>query len=500
LQLPWRGALGGPTFCRVERWGIAMPGSVHPAQVAGMFYPAAPDALNALIADVRNHARPDGGVAPKVVIAPHAGLVYSGAVAATAFGPWARRVEPPRRIVIIGPAHRVAFSGIAVHPASKWRTPLGEIPVAAVTHAGLAQAPGIIVDPRPFAGEHSLEMHLIMLQAMLQAPFEIVPILVGDADPHRVAEALRRVWGGPETVVAVSSDLSHFLDQISAQSIDSDTARRIETLDAAALDGRRACGFLPIRAALEIAAERDMRVSGLHLATSADVGADASRVVGYGAFALEYAASARIAETDRERLLSACMIALRDAAQTGGKAPPPTLDAVSPALSAWRATFVTLTENERLRGCIGSLGPRRALIEDAVANTAQAAFADPRFPPLKESELTGLRLDVSILSHPRLIPPGSESELAAALEPDRDGLILSGGKRRALFLPSVWRHLPDARAFVRHLMAKAGFESNRWPEGLEARRFRVESFGAPWRRVDAKDVGLEANDAKAVQH
>jgi MEMO1 family protein len=216
--------------------------TVHPPQVAGMFYQAEPDALNALIADVRKSAGPDGGVAPKVVIAPHAGLVYSGAVAATAFDAWARRPEPPRRIVIIGPAHRVAFSGVAVHPASKWRTPLGEIPVAAVTHAELAQASGVVVDPRPFAGEHPLEMHLIMLQAMLPAPFEIVPILVGDADPGSVAEALCRVWGGPETVVAVSSDLSHFLDQVSAQSIDSDTGRRIETLDAAALDGRRAAG------------------------------------------------------------------------------------------------------------------------------------------------------------------------------------------------------------------------------------------------------------------
>ncbi|MGH6798988.1 MAG: AmmeMemoRadiSam system protein B, partial [Roseiarcus sp.] len=239
-------------------------GAIHPAQAAGMFYPADPDAVNALIADVRRQARPDGGVAPKVVVAPHAGIVYSGSVAATAFGPWARRAEPPRRIVIVGPAHRVAFRGLAVHPAAKWLTPLGEAPVAPVAHAELAQAPGVVVDPRPFAGEHSLEMHMVMLQAMLPAPFEIVPILVGDADPHWVAEALRRVWGGPETVVAVSSDLSHFLDQRRAESIDSDTARRIETLDAAALDGRRACGFLAVKAALEIAAERDMRASGLH--------------------------------------------------------------------------------------------------------------------------------------------------------------------------------------------------------------------------------------------
>ena len=449
---------------------------------------------------MRKQARPDGGVAPKVVVAPHAGVVYSGSVAATAFGAWARRPEPPGRIVIVGPAHRVAFSGVAVHPASKWRTPLGEAPVAPVAHAELAEAPSVVVDPRPFVGEHSLEMHLIMLQAMLPAPFEIVPILVGDADPRCVAEALRRVWGGPETVVAVSSDLSHFLDRGRAESIDSDTARRIETLDAAALDGRRACGFLAVKAALEIAAERDMRASGLHLATSADMGADASRVVGYGAFALEYAASARLAEADRERLLSACMTALGVAARTSGKAPAPTLDGLSPALSAWRATFVTLTENERLRGCIGSLSPNRPLIEDALANTAQAGFADPRFPPLKESELTGLRLDVSILSHPRPIPAESESELAGALEPDRDGLILSAGRRCALFLPSVWRHLPDTRAFVRHLMAKAGFEPNRWPERLQARRFRVESFGAPWRRGDSKDSGPAAIEARRIRY
>src|SRR5260370_29751875 len=251
---------------------------VHPAQVAGMFYPAQTESLRQLIESARRRARADGAVAPKVVIAPHAGIVYSGSVAATASCPWPRRVDPPRRMVIVGPAHRYAFRGLAIHPAAAWLTPLGEARVARDLHARLAGARAVAVDARPFAGEHSLEMHLVMLQAMLPAPFEIVPILVGDADPPIVAEALRRVWGGPETVVAVSSDLSHFLDQTNAQSIDSDTARRIETLDAAALDGRRACGFLPIKGALEIAAERDMRISGLHLATSADAGAEASRV------------------------------------------------------------------------------------------------------------------------------------------------------------------------------------------------------------------------------
>jgi AmmeMemoRadiSam system protein B/AmmeMemoRadiSam system protein A len=478
-----------------------MPTSeVHPAQVAGMFYPAEPGSLGALIDEARRRARADGGVAPKVVVAPHAGIVYSGAVAATAFGPWARRAEAPRRIVIVGPAHRVAFHGLAVHPAARWRTPLGEARVAAVTHAGLAKVSGVSVDPRPFSGEHSLEMHLVMLQAMLPAPFEIVPILVGDADPVHVAEALRVVWGGPETAIAVSSDLSHFLDRRAAETIDADTARRIETLDASALEGRRACGFLPIKGALEIAAERDMRASGLHLATSADVGADASRVVGYGAFAFEYSASARLQDADRELLLSACMAGLGEATQNGGKPPALRLNGRSPALSPWRATFVTLTESEQLRGCIGSPAPRRPLIDDAIANTAQAGFADPRFPALNENELAGLRLDVSILSHPRPIRAGSESELVSGLEPDRDGLILGAGERRALFLPSVWRQLPDGRAFVRHLIAKAGLETTSWPEGLKAMRFRVESFGAPWRRVDAEEIATAINEAAPALH
>ena len=127
----------------------------------------------------------------------------------------------------------------------------------------------------------------------------------------------------------------------------------------------------------------------------------------------------------------------------------------------------------------------------------QAGFADPRFPPLEESDLAGLRLDVSVLSHPRPIPAASESELAAALEPDRDGLILGAGRRSALFLPSVWRQLPDARAFVAPLIAKAGLEANRWPEGLKAKRFRVESFGAPWRSVDSEEIAAAINRGDA---
>ena len=120
--------------------GAEMLDDVHPAQVAGLFYPAGAHSLRDLIGQMGKQGRPDGGVAPKVVVAPHAGIVYSGSVAATAFGSWARRAEPPRRIVIVGPAHRFAFRGLAIHPAMAWSTPLGEAAVARDLHGRLAEA------------------------------------------------------------------------------------------------------------------------------------------------------------------------------------------------------------------------------------------------------------------------------------------------------------------------------------------------------------------------
>lgn len=133
-----------------------------------------------------------------------------------------------------------------------------------------------------------------------------------------------------------------------------------------------------------------------------------------------------------------------------------------------------------------------------MANAVEAGFSDPRFPPLTENELAGLGLDVSILSHPRPIPAASVAELAAALEPDRDGLILGLGRRRALFLPSVWRQLPDGREFVRHLLLKAGLDG--WPEELEAARFRVELFGAPWLRIEPGDIAPARIDGARALH
>ena len=394
------------------RSGTSRCGSeVHPAQVAGLFYPA----------EAGRPSRSDRGSAQAGAARRRASRRRSSSRRTPASSIPARSPRPPSARGRAAPSRRAASSSSARRIASR---SAGSRSIrrrsGARRSARRRSRPtltpdsrrrrGVAVDARPFAGEHSLEMHLVMLQAMLPAPFEILPILVGDAEPQAVAEALRLVWGGPETVIAVSSDLSHFLDERRARSIDSDTARRIETLDADSLDGRRACGFLPIMGALAIAAERDMRVSGLHLATSADAGADASRVVGYGAFAFEYAASARLAEADRALLLSTCMAALAAAARSGGAAPAlasrrrvarpfaPARDLRHPdrRTSGCAAASARQPPSAADRGCARERGARRA--------SPTRAFRRSRKPISR-----GLRLDVSILSHPRPIPAAKRS-------------------------------------------------------------------------------------------
>ncbi|MFM7084516.1 MAG: AmmeMemoRadiSam system protein A, partial [Hyphomicrobium sp.] len=177
---------------------------------------------------------------------------------------------------------------------------------------------------------------------------------------------------------------------------------------------------------------------------------------GYGAFGFEYAASARLSDPDRHFLLKTAMAALSEAALKGGNAGNLIAQGpLSPVLTAHRATFVTLTHENKLRGCVGSVIPHRPLTGDIFLNTVKAGFQDRRFSPLSPEELNGLTVSISILSHRREIQMQKEQELLETLEPDRDGLILQDGEKSALFLPSVWSSLPDPLHFVRHLKAKA---------------------------------------------
>ncbi len=268
---------------------------IRPPAVAGSFYPADPRALRAMIESFLAAARPalgrPVGPPPKAVIAPHAGYVYSGPVAGTAFAALSA-VAGPRicRTVLLGPAHRVAVRGLALPGAAAFATPLGEIEIDAEAVAAIADLPQVVESPAAHASEHSLEVELPFLQVLLGG-FSLLPLVVGDATGAEIAEVLERVWGDGETAIVVSSDLSHYLPYDDARRVDAETAEQILAL-AGPLDARRACGARPIDGLLLAARRRGMTASLLDLRSSGDTAGDRGRVVGYGAFAFHEHAAA----------------------------------------------------------------------------------------------------------------------------------------------------------------------------------------------------------------
>ncbi|RST55719.1 AmmeMemoRadiSam system protein B [Variovorax sp. MHTC-1] len=262
--------------------------AVRPAAVAGTFYPSDALQLQREVGDCL--AAADSAVAesahpPKLLIVPHAGYVYSGAVAAQAYAllaPWRDRIT---RVVLIGPAHRCAVRALAAPEADAFDTPLGRIALEHASLARLGTPPQVVHDDWPHAFEHSLEVQLPFLQMVLDS-FALVPLLVGSANPSELAQVLDRLWGGDETLIVVSSDLSHYLPYAQAQARDRATVQRILAFDGA-LVPEEACGALAINGALQAARSHGLQPRLLDLRNSGDTAGDRRRVVGYAAIAFE---------------------------------------------------------------------------------------------------------------------------------------------------------------------------------------------------------------------
>lgn len=260
-----------------------MTTTIRPAAVAGMFYPGDRRHLALDIQRMLDAASPTP-LRPKALIVPHAGYVYSGPVAASAYVLLKEMREVIRRVVLLGPVHRVWVRGLALPAVDAFETPLGVVPLDEEAMTRLLQLPQVEVNEAAHAWEHSLEVHLPFLQTVLD-DFVLVPLAVGGATPGQVAEALERVWGGEETMIVVSSDLSHYLPYDQARRSDQATAQAILDLHTD-LVGEQACGAHPING-LMLAARRHKLVPHLlDLRNSGDTAGDKTRVVGYGAFAL----------------------------------------------------------------------------------------------------------------------------------------------------------------------------------------------------------------------
>jgi MEMO1 family protein len=256
---------------------------VRPPACAGRFYPADPTELRKMVKNLLAAAKTPYEPAPKAIIAPHAGYVYSGPVAASAYACLQSARDTIKRVVLIGPAHYAEFSGLATSSADAFSTPLGSASVDENAIAQLRLLPQVMVFDQAHEPEHCLEVHLPFLQTVLDG-FALVPLLVGDAASDEIAGVLAALWDGPETCIVVSSDLSHYLDYPSARAADEKTAHVIETLQGEQLDGNQACGVRPIRGLLQLARERGLRPHCVDLRNSGDTAGPRDRVVGYGAF------------------------------------------------------------------------------------------------------------------------------------------------------------------------------------------------------------------------
>lgn len=470
--------------------------SIRPPAVAGMFYPGdaaeLDSAVNGYLAGV---ALGDGAAVPKAVIAPHAGYVYSGALAAEAYARLAPARDIIKRVVIIGPAHRMPFRGIAASGVDAFATPAGQVAVDSAATQQLMALPSVVVLNEAHRLEHSLEVQLPFLQRVL-GDFRVVPLVIGDASPEQVTQVLDILWGGPETLIVISSDLSHYLDYDAASTMDLDTCKAIEAFEPDSIANEQACGRVPIKGLLTTAKARGLTISTLGVCNSGDAAGPHDRVVGYGAWAffetedsLRYVApvvkpaaparntitTAQILERHGAALLRVALTSVIYGLK-GGQPLKADTAKYPPALGLNVASFVTLKLGGQLRGCIGSVQAARPLVADVADNAFKAAFKDPRFKPLTEAELEPLDIDISLLSPSAPMTIANEADLLAQLRPGTDGLIIADGQHRSLFLPSVWETLPKPTDFLGQLKIKAGLTADHWSADFKAALFTTTSL------------------------
>jgi AmmeMemoRadiSam system protein B/AmmeMemoRadiSam system protein A len=453
--------------------------------VAGLFYPADPGELRSVITRMLAQVTPDAAE-PKAIIVPHAGYVYSGPVAASAYARLASRRESIRRVVLLGPTHHVHFRGLAATSADAYATPLGTIPLDRQAIERALESDHVQTLDAAHLREHSLEVQLPFLQVTLNR-FELVPLVVGQSDGEQTAEVLERLWGGPETLIVISSDLSHYHDSAAAKQLDAETCRWIETKRGDLLTGERACGCRGISGLLTVAARRNLAVRTVDLRNSGETAGGKDRVVGYGAWLVGEATSLRdqsskasadeLTPADRATLMKLARSAIADGV-AGREVTPPPLDDLGPALRSERATFVTLHRHGELRGCCGSVKAFEPLAWNVVRSARTAAFGDRRFAPVTETEAADLELHLSLLTTPTPMQFVTEADLVTQLRPGIDGVILVEQDlgRQGVFLPAVWEQLPQPRDFVRRLKQKAGLPPDYWSPWMRAQRFEVESI------------------------
>ena len=458
------------------------PADYRRSAVAGMFYPGDGRALAQMIARLTQQAEQTAIALPadrplRALIMPHAGYTYSGLAAAHAAAALKnRRFE---KIIVMGPDHHVGFQGCAVDDVDAYRTPLGDIPLHPDARRLRRLSEAVIRPPAVSAArEHSVEVILPFLQSWLP-PFSVIPMVTGRVAPGIISQQIAPLLDD-KTLVIASSDLSHYLPYNQAVATDRETIARILDLETDMLmnSQNRACGKIPIAVVINLARLYNWEPILIHYSNSGDSSSNRDRVVGYSVIAF-YGGQSMAKKITKKQGAALVQLARKTIFERLGlKAENPEIDFENdPVLQERAGTFVTLTIDGALRGCIGSLTADESIISGVKRNAVNAAFQDPRFPPLTEEEAGRMAVEVSILTEAQPLAYKNPKDLLAKLTPRVDGVIIQKGLARATFLPQVWEQLPDKDTFLEHLCTKAGLPPNAWEhQDLNVFTYQVQSF------------------------
>ncbi len=456
---------------------------VREAAVAGLFYPADSYQLEKDVSGYLHSVAPSLDRRAHILVVPHAGYMYSAEVAAKAYQQLLPFSDVIKKVIILGPSHRFAMKGVALSSAEYFVTPLGKVKTDFEITEYLKNQKGFSVNDKAHKNEHALEVQLPFLQKVLKE-YTIIPMVYGITDAKELAKELKTLLEKNDTLLVVSADLSHYNDIQTAKQIDDKTIDMVSKGED--LDEHRSCGAIGINTAMYLAKDLSLTPVLMDQSNSGKISGITDSVVGYASWIFagepepekllspleqEMKSLENFARHNREDILQIVKRSLSKAIDK--KHYTPDREDYPNVMFDKGATFVTLTKGEELRGCIGSLLPKQAVALDIAQNTYSAANEDSRFKPITLEELSEIKISVSFLSGYEKIIFNNEEDLLNQIIPNVDGLVLRDGDRQGLFLPSVWKQIPDKKEFLNNLKIKAGLSPSYWSDKVKIYRFRT---------------------------
>ena len=432
--------------------------------VQGKFYTNKKEELVSELKSFENNLEKLYPITTRAVIVPHAGYYFSGQLAFEGINYLS---EKTKNIFIFAPSHRYPLEGLALSGYDEWLTLLGQIPVNQEINKILEKEFSAQINDDVFEGEHAVEIQVPIIQTIFQN-VNIIPILVGKERFSVISDIINYFWQDKSNSFIISSDLSHFLKDKEARSVDEITANMIEEKEIGDFNYQQACGAVGILGLVYFANQWNFDLIRVGLINSSDKTGDKDRVVGYGCWILSEESKNNFLEKHyKDYILDICQKSIQLKLDNKYVS----FEKIPPVLNQKGASFVTLEKNGRLRGCIGSIIAHRTLIDDLVENAKNAAFKDPRFLPVTKEEFDDLEIFVSLLSVPQKMSFTDEQDLLDQIQPFEDGLIIKLDNYQSVYLPSVWEQLPDKEDFLKSLKVKAGLPSNFFSTKLEVYRF-----------------------------